>query len=152
MKDKVRGYDTPQLYREDTLDRIKRLEREANDSARRMNELSRKETYRRIRLNCLIHFSLCVLLLMAFSASPSWSSHSVGEPELEAHPSWNRCCAEQDCVPQQVKIVGAEEAGKISVKVEGVQARVNKWKLRPVPTRRTWVCYVNRNGEIANEN
>jgi len=152
MKDKVRGYDTPQLYREDTLDRIKRLEREANDSARRMNELSRKETYRRIRLNCLIHFSLFVLVLMAFSASPSWSSHSVGEPELEAHPSWNRCCADQDCVPQQVRILGNERAGKISVKIEGVQTKVDKDKLHAVPSQRTWVCYFNLNGKISNDN
>lgn len=75
----------------------------------------------------------------------------VGEPELEVHPSWNRCCADQDCVPQQVKILG-EKAGKISVKIEGVQASVNKWKLRPVPSRRIWVCYIHLNGEIANEN
>jgi hypothetical protein len=33
----LRGYDTPQLYREDTLERI-RLVREANDRARRMND------------------------------------------------------------------------------------------------------------------
>jgi len=100
----------------------------------------------------LLRFSLLIFILMVLYVSSSWSSHSVGEPELEAHPTWNRCCAEQDCVPQQVKIVGGEEAGKISVKVEGVQAKVNKWKLRPVPTRRTWVCYINPNGKIANEN
>jgi len=34
----LRGYDTPQLYREDTLERI-RLVREANDRARRMNQI-----------------------------------------------------------------------------------------------------------------
>ena len=37
-----RGYDTPQLYREDTHERIKRLERDCNDLARRMNEIIKK--------------------------------------------------------------------------------------------------------------
>lgn len=40
--DKVRGYDTSQLYRDDTLERIRRLERDCNASARRMNEIIRK--------------------------------------------------------------------------------------------------------------
>jgi len=39
LKDKIRGYDTPQLYREDTLLRIRRLESQANDCAKRMNEI-----------------------------------------------------------------------------------------------------------------
>ena len=39
---KVRGYDTPQLYREDLVERIRRLESEANDCAKRMNEIIRK--------------------------------------------------------------------------------------------------------------
>ena len=103
-------------------------------------------------MRCLFHFSFVAFLLTILLASSSWSSHTVGEPELEAHPSWKRCCAEQDCVPQQVKILGGEKSGKILVKVEGTQAKVNKWKLHPVPSGRTWVCYINRNGEIANEN
>ena len=37
MKNKVRGYDTSQLFREDTLERIKRIESEINDIAREMN-------------------------------------------------------------------------------------------------------------------
>jgi hypothetical protein len=39
----LRGYDTPQLYREDTLERI-RLVREANDRARRMNQIIKEES------------------------------------------------------------------------------------------------------------
>jgi len=35
----IRGYDTPRLYREDTLLRIKRLEREVNDCAKQMNDI-----------------------------------------------------------------------------------------------------------------
>ncbi len=33
MKEKVRGYDTPHLYREDMLERIRHAEREPNESA-----------------------------------------------------------------------------------------------------------------------
>jgi hypothetical protein len=29
-----RGFDTPQLYREDTLERIRQLKRDCNDSAK----------------------------------------------------------------------------------------------------------------------
>jgi hypothetical protein len=36
---KVRGYDTPQLYREDTIERNRQLERDCNDSAKRMNRI-----------------------------------------------------------------------------------------------------------------
>jgi len=100
----------------------------------------------------LVHCGLFVLLLIILLVPSSWPSHSVGEPKLEEHSSWRYCCADQDCVPQQVRIIGNERAGKISVKIEGVQTKVDKDKLRAVPSRRTWVCYINRNGEIANEN
>ena len=93
-----------------------------------------------------------VPLLVIVSVSSSWPSHSVGEPELEKDPSWRNCCADQDCVPQEVKIIGTEWAGEISVKIEGVQTKVNKDKLHAVPSQRTWVCYFDRNGAIANEN
>ena len=89
---------------------------------------------------------------MILSASASWSSHSVGEPELEQNASWRYCCADQDCVPQQVRILGNERAGKVSIRIEGVQTKVDKDKLRAVPSRRTWVCYFNPSGEIVNEN
>ncbi len=38
----VRGNDNPQLYREDTLLRIKHLQSEANEYERRMNEIIKK--------------------------------------------------------------------------------------------------------------
>ena len=38
----TRGVDTPEFYREDILLRIKQLESEANDGARRMNDITRK--------------------------------------------------------------------------------------------------------------
>lgn len=85
---------------------------------------------------------------MILLASSSWSSHGVGERELEEHPIWKKCCADQDCVPQQVKIVGREEAGKISVKIEGVQAMVNKGKLHPVPSRRTGFVVSTETGRL----
>src|SRR2546427_13298886 len=100
----------------------------------------------------LFRFSLFVLLLMILVVPSSWSSHSVGEPELEQNSSWRYCCADQDCVPQQVRIIGNERAGKVSVRIEGVQTKVDKDKLRAVPSQRTWVCYFNRNGQIADEN
>jgi len=103
-------------------------------------------------MRCLLHFSLFALLLTILLASPSWASHSVGEPELEQNSSWRYCCADQDCVPQQVRIIGNERAGKVSVRIEGVQTKVDKDKLRAVPSQRTWVCYFNRNGQIADEN
>lgn len=89
-----------------------------------------------------------------FDDSPglSWPSHNVGEPELEEHPVWKRCCADYDCVPQQVKIGGKEGKEKISIEIEGIQTKVDKGKFQPVPSARTWVCYFNRSGEIANEN
>ncbi len=38
----TRGFHFPALYREYTLLRIKRLQREANDCAKRMNKIIRK--------------------------------------------------------------------------------------------------------------
>lgn len=99
-----------------------------------------------------VGFSLSVLLLTSVLVSPSWSSHSVGEPALEKDRRWNQCCAHEDCVPEKVKIIGAEQTGEISVKIEGHQITVDKDKFHHVPTQRTWVCYVNPNGRIANEN
>ncbi len=99
-----------------------------------------------------LNFTFFVLLLVMISVSSSWPSHSVGEPDLEKDPSWGNCCADQDCVPQQVKIIGKDAAGKISVQVEGVQIKVNGDKLHGVPSQRTWVCYFDRNGAIADEN
>ncbi len=104
------------------------------------------------RVTRLVHFSLFVLLLMILLVQSSWPSHSVGEPKLEEHSSWRYCCADQDCVPQQVRIIGNERAGYISVKIEGVQTKVDKDKLRAVPSQHTWVCYFNRNGKISNDN
>jgi CHASE3 domain sensor protein len=38
----IRGYDTPQLYREETLKRIRQMEREINRHVREMNEIIKK--------------------------------------------------------------------------------------------------------------
>ena len=39
MRNKVRGYDTSQLFRDDTIARIRRLELEINGIARKMNRI-----------------------------------------------------------------------------------------------------------------
>ena len=41
---------------------------------------------------------------------------------------------------------------KIIVEIEGVQTPVDKEKFSPVPSDRSWVCYINPRGEITNEN
>ena len=56
-------------------------------------------------------------------------------------------------MPQPVKIITKSDTGKkIVVNIEGVEAAVEKDKFTPVPSDRTWVCYQNPNGRIANEN
>ena len=79
-------------------------------------------------------------------------AHDVGEPALEQLPIWKNCCAEHDCIAQKVKIRGKEGKEKVSVEIEGTETTVDKGKLSPVPSPHTWVCYVNPNGEIVNEN
>jgi len=39
MKNKVRGYDSSQLFRQDTLERIRQLEREANRGVKKINRI-----------------------------------------------------------------------------------------------------------------
>jgi hypothetical protein len=93
-------------------------------------------------------FFLSVLLLVPIS---SWG-HSVGESKLEGLPIWKECCHEQDCISQQVRILGKEGNEKISVRIEGVATSVTKGKFSPVPSAQTWVCYILRNGEINDDN
>jgi|SRR6516165_58951 hypothetical protein len=100
----------------------------------------------------VVHFSLLNLLLLLLSVSSTWPSHDVGEPKLEELPIWKHCCDDQDCVPQKVKIINPQSKEKVSVEIEGIQTKVDKGKLSPVPSSRSWVCYFNPNGEIVNEN
>jgi hypothetical protein len=53
-------------------------------------------------------FSFLVFFSSLLSMSSISSAHDVGEPLLEQHPTWSRCCAGQDCTAQKVKIVGPE--------------------------------------------
>ena len=96
---------------------------------------------------CVV-FVLVALFLVPFS----WSSHSVGEPALEKLPIWHQCCDEQDCVPEQVTIMGKDNSGMIPVDIEGVKTTVAKAKFSAVPSPHTWVCYYNPNGEIKDDN
>jgi hypothetical protein len=87
-----------------------------------------------------------------FLVQLAWSAHSVGEPALEKLPIWRQCCEEQDCVPEQVKIMGKDNNGMIPVDIEGVKTTVAKEKFSAVPSPHTWVCYYNPNGEIKDDN
>ena len=88
---------------------------------------------------------------IALVRSHSWG-HNVGEPELEKLSIWKQCCGEGDCVSQRLRIVGKEPGKKIIVEIEGIQTSVDKEKFSPVPTNRTWVCYISPGGAIRNEN
>jgi hypothetical protein len=84
--------------------------------------------------------------------SHSWG-HEVGEPELEKTPIWQKCCGNGDCVPKPVKVVNkAEQGNRLVVRIDGVEAAVGKEKFSPVPSNRTWVCYVLPNGTVTDEN
>jgi len=100
----------------------------------------------------LSHISALSFFLLVLSIPSSSPAHDVGEPALEQLPIWKSCCAEHDCVAQKVKIIGNQGKGKVSVEIEGTQTKVDKEKLSPVPSPRTWVCYVNPHGEIVDEN
>jgi hypothetical protein len=97
-------------------------------------------------------FSFLVFFSSLLSMSSISSAHDVGEPLLEQHPTWSRCCAGQDCTAQKVKIVGPEVREKVSVEIEGTQTRVDKAKLSKVPSAHTWVCYVDPKGGVNNDN
>ena len=101
------------------------------------------------RLDCFSFLFFVALLLIMSSTS---SAHDVGEPLLERLPIWSRCCGGQDCIAQKVKIVGQEGREKVSVEIEGMQTKVDKAKLSPVPSSHTWVCYVDPKGGIINDN
>jgi len=92
------------------------------------------------------------LSLVSLVASPAASlAHEVGEPLLERLPIWKACCSDHDCVPQRMKIIG-KGSNKVSVEIEGIETKVEAGKFSPVPSPRSWVCYVNPNREISNEN
>ena len=104
---------------------------------------------------CLHRFIGCLLLTVAVLGAgiPSQSfGHDVGEPALQNLPVWNQCCGDGDCVPQRVQITGSEAGKKIEVEIEGIPTSVDKEKFSPVPSNRTWVCYMSPGGAIRNEN
>jgi hypothetical protein len=89
--------------------------------------------------------------LSLVSGSAASLAHEVGEPLLEQVPIWKACCSDHDCIPQRVKILG-KGSNKVSVEIEGTETKVEAGKFSPVPSPRTWVCYVNPNREVSNEN
>jgi hypothetical protein len=97
-------------------------------------------------------YSIVILSCSLLWISSLWADHKVGEPKLESLSIWKQCCSEHDCVPQDVQTIRKEKDGNINVRIEGIQTEVSKEKFSPVPSQRTWVCYVNPNGEIKNEN
>ena len=102
-------------------------------------------------MQLVMRFTLLFCLVL-FSSASRTSAHDVGEALLEQDPIWKRCCSGRDCTPQNVKIVGQEAREKVSVEIDGTQTKVDKRKLSPVPSARTWVCYLNPKGAIVNEN
>ena len=101
--------------------------------------------------------SHCLLLMMsswgAVALLPNSWGHDVAEPDLEKLPIWSQCCGEGDCVPQKLHVKRKEATQQATVvEIEGVQTAVDNEKFSPVPSNRTWVCYVNPRGAITNAN
>jgi hypothetical protein len=108
------------------------------------------ETTEQLRSGNQILIILCSAGLLL--SSRSWS-HVVGEPTLESTPVWRKCCGEGDCFPQPVNVIkNAADDANVLVTIEGIDAVVEKNKFSPVPSNRTWVCYVIVNGQVNNEN
>jgi hypothetical protein len=105
-----------------------------------------------LKLIRLAHYTLLIGVGILSSVPSSWS-HKVGEPELERQPIWKHCCGDGDCVPQSVRLITKSDTGQhIVVNIEGIDATIDKEKFSPVPSNRTWVCYVIPNGRIDNKN
>jgi hypothetical protein len=99
----------------------------------------------------LMYWCLLLTVTICGAVFRSWG-HDVGEPGLEKLPIWSKCCGGGDCISQRLRIIGKEPGKKVAVEIEGVQTSVDKEKFSPVPTNRTWVCYVSLGGAISNEN
>jgi len=103
----------------------------------------------------LHHLGCCVIFAVTISGagtlSRSWG-HDVGEPALQKLPVWNQCCGDGDCVPENVQILGKGLDKQLDVEINGVETYVDKDKVSPVPSNRTWVCYISPGGAIRNEN
>ena len=97
-------------------------------------------------------YSWFLVFVLFSSIQLAWADHIVGEPELERLPIWQKCCEKQDCVPEEVNIIGKDSGGMVPVSIEGIRTTVGKEKFSPVPSPRTWVCYRNPNGEINDDN
>lgn len=106
----------------------------------------------RMNRSVVLVFYVAFVFAAVFLVQFSWSAHVVGEPALEKLPIWRQCCEEQDCVPEQVKIMGKDNNGMIPVDIEGVKTTVAKEKFSAVPSPHTWVCYYKPNGEIKDDN
>jgi hypothetical protein len=100
----------------------------------------------------LICFTIAISAALVLLISRSWG-HDVGEPELEKLPIWQNCCRGRDCRPQEVAIVNKNHnPKKVSVKIQGIETAVDKEVFKPVPSNRTWVCYIKPDGPVSNEN
>src|SRR5690242_20691881 len=98
-------------------------------------------------------FYLLLMVAIPGAGTPSRSfGHDVGEPALQKLPVWNQCCGDGDCVPENVQILGKGLDKQLDVEINGVETYVDKDKVSPVPSNRTWVCYISPGGAIRNEN
>ncbi len=100
----------------------------------------------------LVFLGVAVVLAVCLIVPFSWANHLVGEPALEKLPIWQKCCEQEDCVPEQVKIINKESNGMVGVNIEGVQTSVDRKKFTAVPSTHTWVCYYNPNRKIEDDN
>jgi hypothetical protein len=98
-------------------------------------------------------FFLLLTVAISGAGAPSRSfGHDVGEPALQKLPIWNQCCSDGDCVPENVQVLGKASDKQLDVQIHGVETYVDKDKFSPVPSNRTWVCYVNPGGAITDDN
>jgi hypothetical protein len=100
-------------------------------------------------------FIFYLLLMVAISGAGTRSrsfGHDVGEPALQKLPIWNQCCGDGDCVPENVQVLGKPSDKQLDVQIHGVETYVDNDKFSPVPSKRTWVCYVNPGGTVRNDN
>ena len=99
---------------------------------------------------------LAAIIFLFLPSVSAWADHPVGEPMLEKLPIWETCCKEYDCIVQRVTILGGHMASEGVVMaltdIDGMQTLVNQEKFHPVPSEHSWVCYVDTNGDLVDDN
>ena len=105
-----------------------------------------------MRRHCFIFYLLLMVAIPGATTRSRSFGHDVGEPALQNLPIWNRCCGDGDCMPEDVQVLGKGPDKQLDVQIRGVETYVDNNKFSPVPSNRTWVCYVNPDGAVRNDN